>query len=204
MRKRIGILAGVAAITIGTGIFALMSQSSTPELDKTPQSEQIAEVPVSKKPISIVVEPGGEIPMFNGENLPEVRTPSATLSSDENDADHHPEDQPVEAPGVRPEGVEFPADGKFMDGATKFDANDSHVALMFKTDWMTVVKDVRTSMEASGFTCSICIPLVASPEDKKQFANAEYILEMSDGTREVIILVSVQPGGTLASYTFQG
>lgn len=205
MRKPVIIsIVGVAAIAVAATAFALTNASTPAGEPKPAPTTTVTDVTAEKEPVAIVVAPGGEVPMLNGDNLPEAHETLTTLEHDETDAAHNPENKPVTAAGTRPEGVQFPTTGKFMDGATKFDADNSHVAILFSADWKSVVTDVKETMEASGFTCRTCIPFVPGPEDKKLLAPVKYILQMSDKTREVSILVSEQPGGTLASYTFQG
>lgn len=202
MRKPgVAIAAVVLAALIGTTAFVMLSSKDAVVEDL---SGPIATLDPTAE-VVVDVQPGVSLDVLKNQPANEPDAPLDPITGDESDLTHNPEQKPVTDPGKSPVGLILPTSGSIIEGRTKMDGYNSHIAMEFKSMWEPTVKAVRASMEKSGWTCRVCVPFQPSPDANPDVVkNVKYMMEMANGAHVAIIVVAVTPEGSTASYTFQG
>jgi hypothetical protein len=194
-------------VLITTLLISACSQKNNDSsvLIKTPIPTTSTTESLIEDDLIIDIPPTGDLTLLDSMPAPQPRSELEPLG-DEFDENLllNPEDKPVSNPEGQPIGFKLPLGAEVTD-STKFDGNDSFISLLFSSNWQDTTKQVRTSLENEGWTCTICIPFKpAEGSDLTPVASIRYTLEMERKGREVFIVISVAEKGSAASYTFQG
>jgi hypothetical protein len=81
------------------------------------------------------------------------------------------------------------------------DGDLSFLVLTFTTSWQAAAEQMKSSLIAAGWTCSSCLPF-ETPTPTKATENWRYLLNMTQGDRKLIGVVSERNGTVSVSLNF--
>ena len=180
--------------------------SETDQRDDNSQTLQTPSASPTNNPN--VVEPGEELTILDEASEPEESKPVPVPSTEkERESSKNPEKPKgsISENNSLPKGVQLPVSGDVLEEASRLDGYNSFVALSFDLPWESVVEELRTSLEASGWECYECIPFIPGPNAPKETERFRYFLNMEkDGHKLMTIIAVMVAGNVTASLTFQG
>jgi hypothetical protein len=147
-----------------------------------------------------VLEPDSTPPVqtTNGDDEPRTVSGRDRLPAS---SDPEPEKRNPVQTGDLPEGFDIPKGSELFEPASKLDGDRSILVLMFDSTWQESADRIRRELEDGGWECFSCLPFEGRG-DSTGTAAWRYLLNMQQGDRKLIAVVSERPSGSQVDINF--